>query len=89
MNSGLQRQRTDLSWLRLVLASWAVVVVTARVALPVGLLALVGPAAVTAVAQSRRRRLRGDGTPPALSRGSAVLMMVACVLTAVADAVRL
>ena len=89
MNSGLQRQRTDLAWLRLILASWAVVVIAARVALPVGVLALMGPVAVTAVAQVRRRRLKDDGTPPALSRGVAVLMAVACVLTAVAGAVRL
>jgi hypothetical protein len=89
MSAGLQRQRTDLAWLRLILASWAVVVLTARVALPVGVLALMGPVAVTAIAQSRRRRLRGDGTPPTLSRAVAVLMVVACVLTAVAGAVRL
>jgi hypothetical protein len=89
VNSGLQRQRTDLAWLRLVLASWAVVVLTARVALPVGVLALIGPLAVTAVAQARRRRLRDDATPSALSRGVAVLMVAACVLTAVAGAVRL
>ncbi|GAB2800750.1 hypothetical protein GCM10027176_00960 [Actinoallomurus bryophytorum] len=89
MSAGLQRQRTDLAWLRLVLASWAVVVLTARVALPVGVLALMGPVAVTAIAQARRRRLRGDGTPPTLSRGAAVLMVAACVLTAVAEAVRL
>jgi lysylphosphatidylglycerol synthetase-like protein (DUF2156 family) len=89
MNSGLQRQRTDLAWLRLILASWAVVVLTARVALPVGVLATAGPVAVTAIAQARRRRLRADGTPPALSRRVAVLMVTACVLTAVAGAVRL
>jgi lysylphosphatidylglycerol synthetase-like protein (DUF2156 family) len=89
MNSGLQRQRTDLAWLRLILASWVVVVLAARIALPVGVLALIGPVAVTAVAQVRRRRLRDDGTPPALSRGVAVMMVVACVLTAVAGAVRL
>lgn len=89
MNSGLQRQRTDLSWLRLILASWAVVVLTARVALPVGVLTLAGPVAVTVIAQTRRRRLRDDGTPPTLSRGVAVLMAAACVLTAVAGAVRL
>ena len=89
MNSGLQRQRTDLAWLRVILASWAVVVLAARVALPVGVLALAGPVALTAIAQTRRRRLRDDGAPPALSRGMAVLMAAACVLTAVAGAVRL
>ncbi|HEV7629271.1 MAG TPA: DUF202 domain-containing protein [Streptomyces sp.] len=89
MNSGLQRQRTDLAWLRLILASWAVVVLSARVALPVGVLAAAGPVAVTAIAQVRRRRLRADGTPPTLSRGLAVLMVAACVLTTIAGAVRL
>jgi hypothetical protein len=55
----------------------------------VGVLALAGPVAVTAIAQTRRRRLRDDGAPPVLSRGVAVLMAAACVLTAVAGAVRL
>jgi hypothetical protein len=89
MSSGLQRQRTELAWLRMILSCWAVAVLTARVTFPVGILAVTGPVAVTAIAQARRRRLRGEGTPPTLSRVVAVLVVVACVVTAVAGAVRL
>jgi lysylphosphatidylglycerol synthetase-like protein (DUF2156 family) len=89
MTSGLQRERTDLAWLRLVLSCWAMVVLTARVTLPVGVLAVTGPAAVTAIAEVRRRRLRGDGTPRTLSPAAAMLMVIACMMTAVAGALRL
>lgn len=82
--SGLQRQRTELAWLRTVLASWAVAALTARMAFPVGIVAVTGPVAVTVVAHARRRRLRERSVPPALSRTAAVFLAVACVLIAVA-----
>jgi lysylphosphatidylglycerol synthetase-like protein (DUF2156 family) len=85
-SGGLQRQRTELAWLRTILSSWAVAVLTARTAFPVGIIAVFGPVAVTAIAHVRRRRLREDGTPPALTRTVAALLAVACVVIAVAAA---
>lgn len=82
--SGLQSQRTELAWLRTVLSSWAVAALTARMAFPVGIIAVTGPVAVTVIAHARRRRLRKKGVPPELSRRAAVLLAVACVLVAVA-----
>jgi uncharacterized membrane protein YidH (DUF202 family) len=78
--SGLQRQRTELAWLRTVLSSWAVAALTARTAFPIGIVALTGPVAVTAIAHARRRRLREDGAPAPLSRTVAMLLAVACVV---------
>lgn len=85
--SGLQSQRTELAWLRTMLSSWAVAVLTARVAFPVGIIAMTGPVAVTVIAHRRRRRLAGGGTPPSLSRGTAVLAAAACVVIGLAAAV--
>jgi hypothetical protein len=82
--SGLQRQRTELAWLRTMLSSWAVAVLTTRLAFPLGVIALTGPVAVTAIAHARRRRLSGDDTPPALPPYVAMLVAVACVMIAVA-----
>jgi hypothetical protein len=82
--SGLQRQRTELAWLRTVLSSWAVAALTARTAFPVGIVAVTGPVAVTVIAHARRRRLRENAVPPTLSRTAAVLLAVACALIAVA-----
>jgi lysylphosphatidylglycerol synthetase-like protein (DUF2156 family) len=84
--SGLQRQRTELTWLRTMLSSWAVAALTARMAFPIGIFALTGPIAVTAIAHARRRRLRENGTPVPLPRAVAMLMTVACVVIAVAAA---
>lgn len=78
MSSGLQSQRTELAWLRTMLSSWAVAVLTARVAFPVGIIAVTGPVAVTVIAHRRRRRLAGESTPLALSRGTAILVAAAC-----------
>lgn len=83
---GLQRERTELAWLRTMLSSWAVAVLTARVAFPVGVIAVAGPVAVTVIAHRRRRRLSGGGTPPSLPRGTAVLLAAACALIGVAAA---
>lgn len=88
MNSGLQGQRTELAWLRTMLSSWAVAVLTARVAFPVGIIALTGPVAVTAIGHARRRWLR-DEPPPALSRVVAALMVTACAGIVVAAALML
>jgi hypothetical protein len=82
VNGGLQGQRTELSWLRTTLSSWAVAVLTARMAFPVGVLVLTGPVAVTVIAHRRRRRLKRTGTPAALDRGTAILMAVACAAIA-------
>ena len=76
---GLQSQRTELAWLRTMLSSWAVAVLTARTAFPVGMIAVTGPVAVTVIAHRRRRRLSGAGTPPAVSRGTVILLAAACV----------
>jgi hypothetical protein len=89
MSSGLQGQRTELAWLRMTLASWAVAALTVRLAFPVGLLAVAGPVALTAIAHARRRRLRDGGTPPTLSRGVAMLTAAACVLIALGGALLL
>jgi lysylphosphatidylglycerol synthetase-like protein (DUF2156 family) len=83
---GLQEQRTELAWLRTMLSSWAVAVLTARTAFPIGIIAVSGPMAVTVIAHARRRRLREEGTPPALTRTVAMLLAVACVVIAVAAA---
>ncbi|MGH3374124.1 MAG: hypothetical protein ACRDP6_05250 [Actinoallomurus sp.] len=83
MSAGLQGQRTELAWLRTMLSSWAVAVLTTRVAFPLGAIALTGPVAVTAIAHARRRRLSGDGTPPVLPWSVAMLMTAACVMIAV------
>lgn len=87
MSAGLQRQRTELAWLRTMLSSWAVAVLTARVAFPVGIIAVTGPVAVTAIAHARRRRLSAEGTPPALPCGVALLVAAACVVIALTAAV--
>jgi hypothetical protein len=86
MTGGLQRQRTELTWLRTMLSSWAVAVLTARTALPIGIVAMTGPVAVTVIAHARRRRLRQEKTPPPLSRTLALLLAVACVVIALAAA---
>jgi lysylphosphatidylglycerol synthetase-like protein (DUF2156 family) len=78
MSAGLQSQRTELAWLRTMLSSWAVAVLTARTAFPVGIIAVTGPVAVTVIAHRRRRRLGGAGTPPSLSRGMAIFLAAAC-----------
>ena len=82
MSPGLQGQRTELAWLRMTLSSWTVTALTVRLAFPLGLLAVTGPLALTAVAHARRRRLRAGGTPPALSRRVAMLTAAACALIA-------
>jgi hypothetical protein len=87
VTGGLQGQRTELSWLRTTLSSWAVAVLTARMAFPVGIIVLTGPVAVTVIAHRRRRRLKNAGTPPALDRGTAILMAIACVMIAFAAGV--
>jgi uncharacterized membrane protein YidH (DUF202 family) len=84
MSSGLQAERTELAWLRTTLSSWAVAVLTARVAFPVGIIAVTGPVAVTVIAHARRRRLAREETPPALPHGTATLTAVACAAIAVA-----
>jgi hypothetical protein len=89
MSSGLQSQRTELAWLRTMLSSWAVALLTARAAFPVGVLALTGPVAVTAIAHARRRRLKDDGIPPALTRGGAMLVAAACIVIALTAALLL
>ena len=86
MTGGLQRQRTELAWLRTMLSSWAVAVLTARTAFPIGIVAVTGPVAVTVIAHARRRRLRHEKTPPPLSRTLALLLAVACVVIAMAAA---
>lgn len=78
MSAGLQSQRTELAWLRTMLSSWAVAVITARTAFPVGVIAVTGPVAVTVIAHRRRRRLAAAGTPPSLTRGTAILLATAC-----------
>jgi uncharacterized membrane protein YidH (DUF202 family) len=84
MSAGLQRQRTELAWLRTMLASWAVAVLTTRMAFPLGVIAMTGPVAVTAIAHARRRRLNRDGPPPTLPRSVAMLVAAACVMITVA-----
>jgi hypothetical protein len=89
MSSGLQSQRTELAWLRTMLSSWAVALLMTRVAFPAGILALTGPVAVTAIAQARRRRLKDDGIPPALTRSGALLVAAACAVIALTAALLL
>ena len=83
MSAGLQAERTELAWLRTTLSSWAVAVLTARVAFPVGIVAVIGPVAVTVLAHARRRRLARDGSPPSLARDTAILTALACAAIAV------
>jgi lysylphosphatidylglycerol synthetase-like protein (DUF2156 family) len=83
VTGGLQRQRTELAWLRTMLSSWAVAVLTARTAFPIGIVAVTGPVAVTVIAHARRRRLGQEATPPPLPRALALLLTVACVGIAV------
>ena len=84
MSGGLQQQRTELAWLRTMLSSWMVAVLTTRVAFPLGIIAMTGPVAVTAIAHARRRRLSREGTPPVLPRSVATLVAAACVMIAIA-----
>jgi lysylphosphatidylglycerol synthetase-like protein (DUF2156 family) len=83
VSAGLQSQRTELAWLRTMLSSWALAVLTARTAFPVGVIAVTGPVAVTVIAHRRRRRLAAEGTPPSLAPATAVLLALACVLLGV------
>jgi hypothetical protein len=89
MSSGLQSQRTELAWLRTTLSAWAVTAIAARVDLPVGMLAVAGPVAVTLIAYARRRRLREKVLPPALAPAEAAPVAAACVLIALAAALLL
>ncbi|MFL6052644.1 MAG: DUF202 domain-containing protein [Actinoallomurus sp.] len=86
MSSGLQAQRTELTWLRTTLSCWAVGLLTLKIAFPVGAVALLGPLIVTVVAYRRRRRLRAYGEPPALSPAEAALLAGACMVIAIAGA---
>ena len=86
MSDGLQQQRTELAWLRTMLSSWAVAVLTTRVAFPLGIIAVTGPVAVTVIAHARRRRLSRDGTPPVLPRAMAMVVAAACVAIALTAA---
>jgi lysylphosphatidylglycerol synthetase-like protein (DUF2156 family) len=86
MSGGLQSERTELAWLRTMLSSWAVAVLTARTAFPVGMIAVTGPVAVTVIAHRRRRRLAEAGTPPSLRPATAILLAAACAAIAVTAA---
>lgn len=88
MSPGLQGQRTELTWLRTTLSSWAVAVLTARMAFPVGVIAMTGPVAVTVIAHRRRRRLRA-ATPPALDRATVILLAAAFTVVALTGGVLL
>lgn len=81
--SGLQVQRTELSWLRTTLSCWAVALLTTKIAFPYGAVALGGPVIVSAINYVRWRRLRSDHPPPRLSPAEAGLLTFACVLVAV------
>ncbi|MDN3356960.1 hypothetical protein [Actinomadura sp. DC4] len=84
--AGSQRQRTELAWLRMTLSSWAMAVLTARTTFPAGLIVVAGPAALTAIAHARRRRLGEDAAPAALRRETAMLLAVACAALVAAAA---
>lgn len=86
MSSGLQAQRTELTWLRTTLSCWAVGLLALKIAFPVGAMALLGPLMVTVVAYRRRRRLRAYGEPPPLSPVDAALIAGACMVIAIAGA---
>lgn len=83
VSSGLQVQRTELAWTRTTLASWALALLTAKIAFPAGTLALAGPVVVSAIAYRRRRRLRSEPPPPSLSRAEAGMLALACAVAAV------
>lgn len=82
VSSGLQVQRTELAWARTTLASWALALLTAKIAFPAGTLALAGPAVVSAIAYRRRRWLRSGHPPPSLSHAEAGLLALACAVVA-------
>jgi hypothetical protein len=83
MSSGLQVQRTELAWLRTTLSCWAVALLTAKIAFPLGTLALAGPIIISAINYGRWRRLRGEYPPSRLSYAEAGLLTVACVVLAI------
>jgi hypothetical protein len=86
VSPGLQTQRTELTWSRTTLSSWAVAALTARVAFPAGIIAVIGPVAVTALAHARRRRLRTGDPPPVLSRRAVLLVAGAHMVIALVAA---
>ncbi|MCO5991835.1 hypothetical protein [Actinoallomurus rhizosphaericola] len=89
MSSGLQAQRTELTWLRALLSSWAAGLLAVKIAFPAGAVALLGPLAVTAVAYRRRRWLRGHAEPPPMSPVEGLLLAGACVWVAIAGVLML
>ena len=82
MSDGLQRQRTELSWLRTTLSAWAVAALLVRLDFPVGVLAVTGPVAVTMIASAQRRRLGEADAGGTLTRRAALLLTAACTLIA-------
>jgi hypothetical protein len=89
VSSGLQAQRTELSWLRMTLTAWGVAVLAVRVDPAVAPLVLAGPVTVSVVAHTRRRRLAKAEVPPALTAAEALPVAVACTGTALAAVVLL
>ncbi|GAA0330357.1 hypothetical protein NE235_31835 [Actinoallomurus spadix] len=89
MSSGLQAQRTELTWRRAVLSCWAAGLLAVKIAFPLGIVALLGPLVVTVVAYRRRRWLRGRSEPPVLSRVEGLLLAGACVWVALAGVLML
>jgi hypothetical protein len=82
VSDGLQRQRTELAWLRTTLSAWAVAALMVRLDFPVGVLAVTGPVAVTVIASAQRRRLANGDAVRALTRRWALLVTAACALIA-------
>jgi amino acid permease len=83
MSSGLQGERTELAWLRTLLSAWASALIVMKIVFPLGIVAVIGPAAVTVIAWRRRRWLK-EAVPPALPYEAAALVSAACVVVAVA-----